>query len=199
MAVVAFSALEQIAGRETELARALHAQFRRRLTIEDVRDAVADALVVAHQSRADLEGLASEQLEAWVRTRAYRNAIDQIRAIDGYGVEKRKSSVSVDDYAETLPDAGDGDPLEGIDDELPERYADGAAAHSVELALDRLTPDDVACCACATTTGSTSRRSPSCWTSTRRSTSGFTRARSRSCARSSSRHVPARTARRCAS
>ena len=142
MAVVAFSALEQIAGRETELARALHAQFRRRLTIEDVRDAVADALVVAHQSRADLEGLASEQLEAWVRTRAYRNAIDQIRAIDGYGVEKRKSSVSVDDYAETLPDAGDGDPLEGLDDELAERYADGAAAQSVALALDRLTPDE---------------------------------------------------------
>ena len=84
-----------------------------------------------------------------MRTRAYRNAIDQIRAIDGYGAERRKASVSVDDYAETLPasasasDGGDGgDPLAGLDEELAERLTDGAAAQSVALALDRLTPDE---------------------------------------------------------
>lgn len=145
MAVTASSVLEQIAGREAELARALHAQFRRRLTADDTRDAVADAIATAHMSRDELADLDLDRLEAWVRTRAYRNAIDQIRAIDGYGAERRKASVSVDDYAETLPAAGadDGaDPLAGLDEELAERLTDGAAAQSVALALDRLTPDE---------------------------------------------------------
>lgn len=141
MAVRCATALEQIAIREAELARALHAQFRRRLTADDARDAVADAIATAHATREDLD---VGRLEAWVRTRAYRNAIDQIRAIDGYGSERRKASVSVDAYAETLPDGGegDGDPLAGLDDELAERLMDGAAAQSVALALDRLTPDE---------------------------------------------------------
>ena len=145
MAVTASTALEQIAGREAELARALHAQFRRRLTADDARDAVADAITTAHMSRDELVDLDLDRLEAWVRTRAYRNAIDQIRAIDGYGAERRKASVSVDDYAETLPASGaddGGDPLGGLDDELAERLTDGAAAQSVALALDRLTPDE---------------------------------------------------------
>jgi RNA polymerase sigma factor (sigma-70 family) len=131
--------LEAIAARESELARSLHAQFRRRLSADDTRDAVADAIAVAHQSRDELDGLERDQLEAWVRTRAYRNAIDQIRAIDGYAAEKRKASVSVEDYAETL--AGD-DVWQGVDDDLSERFSDAAASRSLELALARLTPDE---------------------------------------------------------
>jgi RNA polymerase sigma factor (sigma-70 family) len=134
------SALEQIALREAELARALHAQFRRRLTADDTRDAVADAIATAHMSRDELEDLDGDRLEAWVRTRAYRNAIDQIRAIDGYGAEKRKASVSVDDYAETLSE--DGDVWQGLDDELAERFTDTSAAESLALAVERLTPDE---------------------------------------------------------
>jgi RNA polymerase sigma factor (sigma-70 family) len=141
MAASATSALEQIAVREAELARALHAQFRRRLTADDTRDAVADAIATAHMSRDELEGLDGDRLEAWVRTRAYRNAIDQIRAIDGYGAEKRKASVSVDDYAETLS-GDDGDVCQGLDDELAERFVDDSAAESVALAIERLTPDE---------------------------------------------------------
>ncbi|MDP2709664.1 MAG: sigma-70 family RNA polymerase sigma factor [Solirubrobacteraceae bacterium] len=141
MAATASSALEQIAGREAQLARALHAQFRRRLTADDTRDAVADAIATAHMARDELGELDVDRLEAWVRTRAYRNAIDQIRAIDGYGAQRRKASVSVDDYAETLAD-DDGDVLAGLDDELAERLTDGTAAQSVALALDRLTPDE---------------------------------------------------------
>jgi RNA polymerase sigma factor (sigma-70 family) len=140
MAATATSALEQIALREAELARALHAQFRRRLTADDSRDAVADAIATAHVSRDELEGLDGDRLEAWVRTRAYRNAIDQIRAIDGYGAEKRKASVSVDDYAETLSE--DGDVWQGLDDELAERFVDDTAAESLALAVERLTPDE---------------------------------------------------------
>ena len=140
MAATATSALERIAVREAELARALHAQFRRRLTADDTRDAVADAIATAHMSRDELEGLDGDRLEAWVRTRAYRNAIDQIRAIDGYGAEKRKASVSVDDYAETLSEDGDG--WQGLDDELAGRFVDDAAAESLALAVERLTPDE---------------------------------------------------------
>jgi RNA polymerase sigma factor (sigma-70 family) len=140
MAVTATSALEQIALREAELARALHAQFRRRLTADDTRDAVADAIATAHMSRDELEELDVDRLEAWVRTRAYRNAIDQIRAIDGYGAEKRKASVSVDDYAETLSD--DGDVWQGLDDEPAARFVDDTAAESLALAVERLTPDE---------------------------------------------------------
>ena len=143
MAVVAgFQALEQIAGREAELARWLHAQFRRRLTADDTRDAVADAIATAHMSRAELEELDVGRLEAWVRTRAYRNAIDQIRTVDGYGQERRRASVNVDDYAETLGDSSAADVLSALDDELSERLMDGGAARSVELALERLTPDE---------------------------------------------------------
>jgi RNA polymerase sigma factor (sigma-70 family) len=140
MAVAVSSALEQIAGREAELARALHAQFRRRLTVDDARDAVADAIATAHGSRDELDGLDGDRLEAWVRTRAYRNAIDQIRAIDGYGAQKRQASVSFDDHTETLSE--DGDVWQGLDDELAERFTDGAAAESVALAIERLTPDE---------------------------------------------------------
>jgi RNA polymerase sigma factor (sigma-70 family) len=140
MAVAATSALEQIALREAELARGLHAQFRRRLTPDDTRDAVADAIATAHMSRDELEGLGADRLEAWVRTRAYRNAIDQIRAIDGYGAEKRKASVSVEDYAETLSE--DGDVWQGLDDELAGQFVDDAAAESLALAVERLTPDE---------------------------------------------------------
>jgi RNA polymerase sigma factor (sigma-70 family) len=139
MAVTATSALEQIALREAELARALHAQFRRRLTADDTRDAVADAIATAHMSRDELEGLDSDRLEAWVRTRAYRNAIDQIRAIDGYGAEKRKASVSVEDYAETL---SEDDVWQGLDDELADQFTDTSAAESLALAVERLTPDE---------------------------------------------------------
>ena len=143
MAVVAaFTALEQIAAREAQLARWLHAQFRRRLTADDTRDAVADAIATAHTSRAELEALDVDRLEAWVRTRAYRNAIDQIRTVDGYGQERRKASVNVDDYAETLGDSSAGDVLSELDDELSERLRDGGAARSVALALERLTPDE---------------------------------------------------------
>jgi RNA polymerase sigma factor (sigma-70 family) len=140
MAATATSALEQIALREAELARWLHAQFRRRLTADDSRDAVADAIATAHMSRDELEDLGVDRLEAWVRTRAYRNAIDQIRAIDGYGAEKRKASVSVDDYTETLSEDGDG--WQGLDDELAERFVDDSAAESLALAVERLTPDE---------------------------------------------------------
>lgn len=133
------SRLEEIAAREGELARSLHAQFRRRLTAEDTRDAVADAIAVALGAGAELEELGPQQLEAWVRTRAYRNAIDQIRAIDGYGAEKRRATVSVEDYAETLPEESD---WEGLDDELAARFTDGAAAESLALAIERLTPDE---------------------------------------------------------
>ncbi len=120
MAVATSRPLEAIAAREGELTRWLHAQFRRRLTAEDTRDAIADAITTAHMSRDELDGLDPAQLEAWVRTRAYRNAIDQIRAIDGYGAEKRKASVSVDDYAERL--ATDDDPWQGLDDELADAH-----------------------------------------------------------------------------
>ena len=140
MAVATSRPLEAIAAREGELTRWLHAQFRRRLTAEDTRDAIADAITTAHMSRDELDGLDPAQLEAWVRTRAYRNAIDQIRAIDGYGAEKRKASVSVDDYAERL--ATDDDPWQGLDDELAELTSDSTAERSLALAIERLTPDE---------------------------------------------------------
>lgn len=142
MAPTVVSALEQLAAREGELTRSLHAQFRRRLTADDARDAVADAIATAHMSRAELEGLDEDRLEAWVRTRAYRNAVDLIRTIDGYGQERRKANVSVDDYAETLTDDGDDDPLKRLGDELAERLNDDTASRSVAMALERLTPDE---------------------------------------------------------
>ena len=140
MAVAASRPLEAIAAREGELTRWLHAQFRRRLTVEDTRDAVADAIATAHMSREELRSLDPAQLEAWVRTRSYRNAIDQIRAIDGYGAEKRKASVSVEDYAEHL--AADDDLWLRLDDELTELTSDSTAERSLALALERLTPDE---------------------------------------------------------
>jgi RNA polymerase sigma factor (sigma-70 family) len=143
MALTVSTALEQVAAREGELARSLHAQFRRRLTADDARDAVADAIATAHMSRAELAELDGDRLEAWVRTRAYRNAIDQIRAIDGYGKERRQANVSVDDYAESIADPAAADPLTALGDALADRLtADDTAARSVAMALERLTPDE---------------------------------------------------------
>jgi RNA polymerase sigma factor (sigma-70 family) len=145
MPLTVATTLEQVAAREGELSRSLHAQFRRRLTQDDARDAVADAIATAHMSRAELADLDADRLQAWVRTRAYRNAIDQIRLIDGYGKERRKQAVSVDDYAETLADPNQsepGDALAALGDEIAGEIADDTAARSVALALERLTPDE---------------------------------------------------------
>src|SRR5436190_19624125 len=117
-AATALRSLEDVAGRERELARSLHAQFRRRLSRDDVRDAVADAIAVAHEEIDSLAELDADRLERWVRMRAYRNAIDAIRAIDGYGRERRPAIVCVDDYAETPADVrGADDRPAGIDGE----------------------------------------------------------------------------------
>lgn len=135
--------LEHIAARERELARSLHAQFRQRLSRDDVRDAVADAIAVAHEEIGTLAHLDAEQLERWVRTRAYRNAIDQIRAIDGYGQVRRPASVSVDDFADTLADPSlDSEWLEAMNGEILAYPGGTDETRSVELALERLTSDE---------------------------------------------------------
>ncbi|MEA2270002.1 MAG: Sigma-70, region 4 [Solirubrobacteraceae bacterium] len=134
--------LERIAARERELVRWLHAHFRKRLSCDDVRDAVADAIAVAHEQIDNLAHLDADGLERWVRKRAEFNAIDQIRAIDGYGRVRRPASVSVDDYAETLPDSGVDDLLEAMDGEILAYQGGTDEARSVALALERLTSDE---------------------------------------------------------
>ncbi|MDB5862074.1 MAG: sigma-70 family polymerase sigma factor, partial [Ramlibacter sp.] len=128
------SPLEHVIAHQDDYVRHIHGHFFRTLSSAACADAVQDAFIAAFQSE-DFTGLDADQRGAWVRTRAYRNAIDQIRLLKGRpdrGAPERAAVVSLDELPlESLPGAPDG-----VGDDDPR--ADDAAA--VLEAFNRL-PD----------------------------------------------------------
>ncbi|HMJ34799.1 MAG TPA: sigma-70 family RNA polymerase sigma factor [Baekduia sp.] len=111
------SPLEHVIAHQDDYVRRIHGHFFRALSTAACADAVQDAFIAASQSDdfAALDG--ADQCGAWVRTRAYRNAIDQIRILKGRpdrGAPERFAVVSLDDLPlEALPgepDYADDDP-----------------------------------------------------------------------------------------
>jgi RNA polymerase sigma factor (sigma-70 family) len=105
------SPLEHVIAHQDDYVRHIHGHFFRTLSSAACADAVQDAFIAASQSE-DFSGLDDDQCGAWIRTRAYRNAIDQVRLLKGRpdrGAPERAGMVSLDEFAlETLPGAPDG-------------------------------------------------------------------------------------------
>jgi RNA polymerase sigma factor (sigma-70 family) len=76
------SPLEEVVARQDDFVRHVHGHFFRTLSNAACADAVQDAFISASQSE-DFGQLEPDQRSAWVRTRAYRNAVDQVRLING--------------------------------------------------------------------------------------------------------------------
>jgi hypothetical protein len=98
------SPLEHVIAHQDDYVRHIHGHFFRTLSSAACADAVQDAFIAASQNE-NFSGLDAAQCGAWVRTRAYRNAIDQIRLLNGRpdrGAPERATVVSLDE----LPLAG---------------------------------------------------------------------------------------------
>jgi RNA polymerase sigma factor (sigma-70 family) len=105
------SPLEHVIAHQDDYVRHIHGHFFRTLSSAACADAVQDAFIAASQSE-DFSGLDVDQCGAWIRTRAYRNAIDQIRLLKGRpdrGAPERAAVVSLDELPlESLPGTPDG-------------------------------------------------------------------------------------------
>ncbi|HEX8082663.1 MAG TPA: hypothetical protein VF529_00125 [Solirubrobacteraceae bacterium] len=91
-----------VAAVHDRLARFLYANFHRKLTFEETRDAAADAL--AEADRATAAGQRIQDLDAWLCTAAWRNAISVVRRIEGEGRVKRTRPVDISEQGEWLLD-----------------------------------------------------------------------------------------------
>jgi RNA polymerase sigma factor (sigma-70 family) len=104
------SPLEHVITHQDDYVRHIHGNFFRTLSSAACADAVQDAFIAASQSD-DFAQLEVDQRGPWVRTRAYRNAIDQVRLLKGRpdrGAPERAAVVSMHDLPlDTLPGAPD--------------------------------------------------------------------------------------------
>jgi RNA polymerase sigma factor (sigma-70 family) len=88
--------------------------FHRKLTYEEARDAAAEAL--AEADRAATAGADIRDLHQWLRTAAWRNALDAIRRNVGEGHTPRERAVefTVDDHADRFTHHPDEDFVEAV-------------------------------------------------------------------------------------
>jgi RNA polymerase sigma factor (sigma-70 family) len=95
--------------------------FHRKLTYEDARDAAAEALSEA--DRAVTGGCEIRDLHQWLRTAAWRNALDAIRRNVGEGQTPRERPVefTVDDHADRFVHWPDEDFLDAVGEEADAR------------------------------------------------------------------------------
>jgi len=93
----------QVLEAHERLTRYLHAHFRRKLTVEDARDAAAEAL--AEADRAVEAGQRIADLERWLRRAGWRNALDAIRKLEGEAERPRERPLDLADHVERLGDA----------------------------------------------------------------------------------------------
>ena len=135
MAVAAApSTTAEVAALHDRLTRFVFANFHRKLTFEDARDAASEALTAA--DRALASGRPIADLNAWLCTAAWRDAISMVRRIEGEGRRKRLRPIDVDEQAERLRDERD---LEGEVLATAGRRGDHAA---LERAWGELKPDE---------------------------------------------------------
>ncbi|HEX8121218.1 MAG TPA: sigma-70 family RNA polymerase sigma factor [Solirubrobacteraceae bacterium] len=87
------------------LTRFVYANFHRKLSFEEASDAAAEALGEA--DRAQAAGQRIVNLNAWLSTAAWRNAVSLIRRIEGEGRRKRLRPVDVSEQGEWLLDESD--------------------------------------------------------------------------------------------
>ena len=102
---------QDIQAQHEHLARFVHANFHRRLGLEDARDAAANALIAL--DRAQSAGIEISNVDGWLRRAAWRDALDQIRAMRGEAAVPRETPVDIDDFAHVLAQTGEEDPSDG--------------------------------------------------------------------------------------
>jgi RNA polymerase sigma factor (sigma-70 family) len=117
-----------------QLTRLLFANFHRKLTFEEASEAAAEAL--AEADRAMAGGQQIGNLNAWLRTAAWRNAISMIRHLEGEGRRKRLRPVDISEQREWRQDPRD------VEDEILTRAGRRTEHHALARVWARLKPDE---------------------------------------------------------
>ncbi len=89
-----------LAAEHERLGRYIHGHFKRKLTFEDAADAASEAIAEADRATTPIQ-----DREKWLRRAAWRNALDQIRKIEGEGQTPRERPAGLGDDVHRLPSA----------------------------------------------------------------------------------------------
>ena len=122
----------EVAALHDRLSKYIFGHFHRKLTFEEARDTVSDAL--AEADRYTKAGNEIGALDRWLKRAAWRNALDLIRKNQGEGETPRQRPVDIDEVG-TL--ASDED-----HDDIAEADARAADARALERAWQSLKPDE---------------------------------------------------------
>jgi RNA polymerase sigma factor (sigma-70 family) len=96
------STTADVAAIHDRLTRFLFANFHRKLTFEESSEAAAEAL--AEADRATAAGKRIENLDGWLCTAGWRNAISAVRRLEGEGRVRRLRPVDISEQGEWLLD-----------------------------------------------------------------------------------------------
>jgi RNA polymerase sigma factor (sigma-70 family) len=124
----------EVAALHDRITRFVFANFHRKLSFEEARDAAADALGEA--DRAVTGGQAIRDLDAWLCTAAWRNAISMVRKVEGEGRRKRLRPVDVSEQGEWLLDDRD------VEGEILTRHGRRTEHETLARAWSRLKRDE---------------------------------------------------------
>jgi RNA polymerase sigma factor (sigma-70 family) len=101
-AVAAPVTTAEVVALQDRLTRFVFASFHRKLSFDEASDAAAEAL--AEADRAVARGQQIADLNAWLCTAAWRNAISMVRRLEGEGNRKRVRPVDISEHGEWLLD-----------------------------------------------------------------------------------------------
>jgi RNA polymerase sigma factor (sigma-70 family) len=124
----------EVAALHDRLTRFVFANFHRKLTFEEARDAAAEALEAA--DRAVAAGKEITDLNAWLCTAAWRDAISMVRRLEGEGRRKRLRPVDVSEQGEWLLDERD------VEGEILTSHGRRTEQAALALVWTRLKPDE---------------------------------------------------------
>lgn len=117
---------------QEQLARFVHANFGRKLSLDDAYDAAADALF--DLERALAAGREIHNPHGWLRRAVWNKALDQVRAIEGEGPSPRQRPLDIDDFGAMITDVEHED--------VPDAHGRAADARALARAWTRLKPDE---------------------------------------------------------
>jgi RNA polymerase sigma factor (sigma-70 family) len=124
----------EVAALHDRLTRFVYANFHRKLTFEEARDAAAEALGAA--DRAVAAGKEITDFNAWLCTAAWRDAISMVRRLEGEGRRKRLRPVDVSEQGEWLLDERD------VEGEILSAHGRRAEREALTAMWARLKPDE---------------------------------------------------------
>lgn len=124
----------EVSAAQDALVRYLHPHFRRKLTLEELRDVAAEALGEADRARDRGEQIA--HFDRWLKRAAWHNALDAIRRTEGEGQQPRPRlrPLDTDAHGVLVTDAER--------EEFERDDARDVDARAVARAFERLKPDE---------------------------------------------------------